>query len=81
MIILPCSIKHHERDRNRRDEHRWSRAPPTWCCKEKRRLVLGIRETPLHGGHLRTLDDACRTWAPSIAPIVPAFYNKPKSGR
>ena len=46
--------------------------------KEKRRLVLGVRETPLHGGHLRTMTTLADIGA-IVAPIVPAFYNKPKS--
>ena len=46
--------------------------------KEKRRLVLALRETPLHGGHLRTLTTLADIGA-IVAPIVPAFYNKPKT--
>ena len=46
--------------------------------KEKRRLVLALRETPLHGGHLRTLTTLADIGA-VVAPIVPAFYNKPKT--
>ena len=46
--------------------------------KEKRRLVLAVRETPLHGGHLRTLTTLAEIGA-VVAPIVPAFYNKPKT--
>ena len=46
--------------------------------KEKRRLVLAVRETPLHGGHLRTLTTLSDIGA-VIAPIVPALYNKPKT--
>jgi flavin prenyltransferase len=46
--------------------------------KERRRLVLGVRETPLHGGHLRTLVQLSDMGA-IIAPIVPAFYSKPQT--
>jgi 4-hydroxy-3-polyprenylbenzoate decarboxylase len=46
--------------------------------KERRRLVLGVRETPLHTGHLRTLL-ALSEMGAVIAPIVPAFYNRPKT--
>jgi 4-hydroxy-3-polyprenylbenzoate decarboxylase len=46
--------------------------------KEKRRLVLAVRETPLHGGHLRTMATLADIGA-IVAPIVPAFYNKPKT--
>ena len=46
--------------------------------KERRRLVLGVRETPLHAGHLRTMAQLSEMGA-IIAPIVPAFYTKPKT--
>jgi 4-hydroxy-3-polyprenylbenzoate decarboxylase len=46
--------------------------------KEKRRLVLALRETPLHGGHLRSMTTLADIGA-VIAPIVPAFYNRPQS--
>jgi 4-hydroxy-3-polyprenylbenzoate decarboxylase len=45
---------------------------------EKRRLVLAVRETPLHGGHLRTMTTLSDIGA-VIAPIVPAFYNRPET--
>jgi 4-hydroxy-3-polyprenylbenzoate decarboxylase len=44
--------------------------------KERRRLVLMVRETPLHTGHLRTLT-ALSEMGAVIAPPVPAFYAKP----
>jgi 4-hydroxy-3-polyprenylbenzoate decarboxylase len=46
--------------------------------KERRRLVLGVRETPLHAGHLKTMVQLSEMGA-IVAPIVPAFYIKPKS--
>jgi 4-hydroxy-3-polyprenylbenzoate decarboxylase len=46
--------------------------------KERRRLVLGFRETPIHAGHLRTMSQVTEMGA-IIAPIVPAFYNRPKT--
>ncbi len=46
--------------------------------KERRRLVLAVRETPLHGGHLRTMTQLADMGA-IIAPIMPAFYNRPKT--
>jgi 4-hydroxy-3-polyprenylbenzoate decarboxylase len=46
--------------------------------KEKRRLVLALRETPLHGGHLRSLTTLADIGA-VVAPIVPAFYNRPQT--
>jgi len=46
--------------------------------KERRRLVLAFRETPIHAGHLRTMTQLTEMGA-IIAPIVPAFYNRPKT--
>ncbi|HBX71977.1 MAG TPA: hypothetical protein DEG86_03240, partial [Halieaceae bacterium] len=46
--------------------------------KERRRLVLMVRETPLHTGHLRTLTQLSEMGA-VIAPPVPAFYAQPES--
>jgi flavin prenyltransferase len=46
--------------------------------KERRRLVLMVRETPLHTGHLRTMATLSEMGA-VIAPPVPAFYAKPQS--
>jgi 4-hydroxy-3-polyprenylbenzoate decarboxylase len=46
--------------------------------KEKRWLVLALRETPLHSGHLRSMAALAEMGA-VIAPIVPAFYNRPRS--
>ena len=46
--------------------------------KERRKLVLMLRETPLHAGHLESLLKLARLGA-VIAPPVPAFYIKPKS--
>ena len=46
--------------------------------KERRRLVLLVRETPLHTGHLRTMT-ALSDMGAVIAPPVPAFYSRPES--
>ena len=46
--------------------------------KERRRLVLAVRETPLHTGHLRTMT-ALSEMGAVIAPIMPAFYNRPQT--
>ncbi|HCJ29412.1 MAG TPA: aromatic acid decarboxylase, partial [Pseudomonas sp.] len=46
--------------------------------KERRRLVLMVRETPLHRNHLRTMTELAELGA-IIAPPVPAFYTKPAS--
>ncbi len=47
--------------------------------KERRRLVLMVRETPLHTGHLQDDDRALSEMGAIIAPPVPAFYAKPES--
>ena|SRR5437868_5290478 len=77
MIILPCSIKTMSEIATGVTSSLVSRAADV-VLKEKRRLVLGIRETPLHGGHLRTMTTLADIGA-IVAPIVPAFSNKPKS--
>jgi 4-hydroxy-3-polyprenylbenzoate decarboxylase len=46
--------------------------------KERRKLVLSVRETPLHLGHLRTMTQLAEMGA-IIAPPVPAFYAAPQS--
>ena len=46
--------------------------------EERRRLVIAIRETPLHAGHLRNLTALSELGA-IIAPLVPAFYTRPKT--
>jgi 4-hydroxy-3-polyprenylbenzoate decarboxylase len=46
--------------------------------KERRRLVLMLRETPLHTGHLRTMTQLSEMGA-IVAPPVPAFYAKPQT--
>jgi 4-hydroxy-3-polyprenylbenzoate decarboxylase len=77
MIVLPCSIKTMSEIATGVTSSLMSRAADV-VLKEKRRLVLAVRETPLHGGHLRTLTTLADIGA-IVAPIVPAFYNKPKT--
>ena len=77
MIVLPCSIKTMSEIATGVTSSLLSRAADV-VLKEKRRLVLAVRETPLHGGHLRTLTTLADIGA-IVAPIVPAFYNKPKT--
>ena len=77
MIVLPCSIKTMSEIATGVTSSLLSRAADV-VLKEKRRLVLAVRETPLHGGHLRTMTTLADIGA-IVAPIVPAFYNRPKT--
>jgi 4-hydroxy-3-polyprenylbenzoate decarboxylase len=77
MIVVPCSIRTMSEVATGVTSSLVSRAADV-VLKEKRRLVLAVRETPLHVGHLRTLTTLAEMGA-VVAPIVPAFYNKPKS--
>jgi flavin prenyltransferase len=77
MIVAPCSIRTMSEIASGVTSSLMSRAADV-VLKEKRRLVLALRETPLHGGHLRTMTTLADIGA-VIAPIVPAFYNRPKS--
>ena len=77
MVIVPCSIRTMSEIATGVTSSLVSRAADV-VLKEKRRLVLALRETPLHGGHLRTLVTLADIGA-VVAPIVPAFYNKPKT--
>ena len=77
MVIAPCSIRTMSEIASGVTSSLLSRAADV-VLKEKRRLVLALRETPLHGGHLRTMTTLADIGA-VVAPIVPAFYTKPKS--
>ena len=77
MIVVPCSIRTMSEIATGVTSTLVTRAADV-VLKEKRRLVLALRETPLHGGHLRTLTTLADIGA-VVAPIVPAFYNKPKT--
>jgi 4-hydroxy-3-polyprenylbenzoate decarboxylase len=77
MVIAPCSIKTMSEIASGVTSTLLSRAADV-VLKEKRRLVLALRETPLHGGHLRTMTTLADIGA-VVAPIVPAFYTRPKT--
>jgi 4-hydroxy-3-polyprenylbenzoate decarboxylase len=77
MIIAPCSIRTMSEIASGVTASLLSRAADV-VLKEKRRLALAIRETPLHVGHLRSMTVLAEIGA-VIAPIVPAFYNRPRS--
>jgi flavin prenyltransferase len=77
MVIAPCSIRTMSEIACGVTSSLLSRAADV-VLKEKRRLVLALRETPLHVGHLRTMTTLAEIGA-VVAPIVPAFYNRPKT--
>jgi 4-hydroxy-3-polyprenylbenzoate decarboxylase len=77
MVVAPCSIKTMIEVATGVTSSLLSRAADV-VLKERRRLVLAVRETPLHGGHLRTMVQLSDMGA-IIAPIMPAFYNRPKT--
>lgn len=77
MIVVPCSIKTMSEINTGVTSSLLSRAADV-ILKERRRLVLAVRETPLHSGHLRTLLQLSDLGA-IICPVVPAFYNKPET--
>ncbi len=77
MIIAPCSIRTMSEIATGVTSSLLTRAADV-ALKERRRLVLMLRETPLHAGHLRNLLQLSEIGA-IIAPPVPAFYTHPKS--
>ena len=77
MIVAPCSVRSMAEIATGATTTLLSRAADV-VLKERRRLVLLVRETPLHTGHLRTMTTLSEMGA-VIAPPVPAFYAKPRS--
>ena len=77
MIVLPCSIKTLSAIANSYADNLLVRAADV-TLKEGRPLILGVRETPLHRGHLRLMDQAAEAGA-VIYPPMPAFYTRPKT--
>lgn len=72
MLVAPCSIKTLSGIANSYTDNLIVRAADV-CLKEGRRLVLTVRETPLHAGHLRLMQLATEAGA-VIFPPIPAFY-------
>ena len=77
MVIVPCSIRSMSEIASGVTTTLLTRAADV-VLKERRRLVLAVRESPLHTGHLRTMT-ALSEMGAVIAPPVPAFYAKPQS--
>lgn len=77
MLVAPCSIKTLSGIVHSYNDNLLTRAADV-CLKERRPLVLMVRETPLHLGHLEMMARAARYGA-AILPPVPAFYSKPQS--
>lgn len=77
MVIAPCSIRSMSEIASGITSTLLTRAADV-ILKERRKLVLMVRETPLHTGHLRTMTSLSEMGA-IVAPPLPAFYNKPES--
>ncbi len=79
MVVAPCSIKSLSAIANSYNDTLLARAADV-TLKERRRLVLVVRETPLHLGHLRLMAQAAEYGA-VILPPMPAFYHQPQTIR
>ncbi len=77
MIVLPCSMATLASISHGMAQQLVGRAADV-CLKERRPLVLCVRETPFHLIHLRNMVQAAEAGA-TIFPVIPTFYNKPES--
>lgn len=77
VIVAPCTVKTMASLANSYNENLLIRATDV-TLKERKRLVLLVRETPLHLGHIRNMEKLTEMGA-IIMPPVPAFYHRPKT--
>ena len=77
MIVVPCSMRSASAIAFSLNDNLLVRAADV-CLKERRKLVLVVRETPLHVNHLRNLTRAAEAGA-IIVPPVPGTYSRPKT--
>ena len=77
MIVIPCTVKTMSALANSYNENLLIRAGDV-TLKERRKLVLVVRETPLHLGHIRNMERLAEMGA-IIMPPVPSFYHRPKT--
>ena len=77
MIIAPCTIKTMSALANSYSDNLLVRSGDV-TLKEGKKLVLLVRETPLHIGHIKNMERLCEMGA-TIMPPVPAFYHRPKT--
>ena len=77
MIVAPCTVKTMSAIANSYSENLLIRVGDV-TLKERRQLLLLVRETPLHIGHLRNMERLCEMGA-IIMPPVPAFYHRPQT--
>ena len=77
MLVAPCSVKTLSGIAHCYADDLIVRAADV-CLKERRRLVLMFRETPLHAGHVAIIDQATRNGA-IVMPPVPGFYSRPQT--
>ena len=77
MIIAPCSIKSLSGIANSYNDNLLVRAADV-CLKERRKLIIVLRETPLHLGHLELMTKVTQYGA-TLLPPMPSFYHNPKT--